>query len=256
MHGIFCGKLVAAQGSTSFTSVLSAFGVSFQGTAAADHRDLVNIGAITHDDIDLHIGNVTTNPHQVSILTLADVDPALAPAAGHQLYYDSVNGYWTSAPLLIPGSKQTIQSSFGSIPQLSGTTNLLQAATAPLITDGTQLWTTAFTPSAVNAEIKVAMSFAFAISNAASEIVVSLFRDNTCIGAMIDTASSSNGYQTVSFVIKDPGPFIAGVPVTYQARVGRNGGNATWYINTNSAAENMGGVLANNAYTIEEVVVV
>ena len=82
-----------------------------------------------------------------------------------------------------------------------------------------------------------------------------MWRDATPIGAMVDSAAGSGDYQTVSFTIKDPGPFVAGVPVTYQLRVGKSGGNATWYVNTDAGGNTFGGILANNAYTIEEVVI-
>lgn len=149
---------------------------------------------------------------------------------------------------------QATFSIFGKIFGIAGNTVIPVTITAPLITDGTEIFTETMTPATINSEIKITISLAFTVSNAASQIVATLFRDNIPIGAMSDTVANSNNYQTVSFAIKDPGPFVPGVPVVYSCRFGKTGGNATWYVNTNAAGEDFGGHLTNNAYTIEEVI--
>jgi len=217
------------------------------------HQNLNGAGTNTHAQIDTHIAD-TTNPHSTAVSKLTDVNPAITPLDGHVLYYDTINSRWDSTKLFTSGAKQTIQSTFGTIGEFTGTTVIAVDAVAPLITDGTQIWTDSFTPSNAASEIKVTTSLAFSVTNASSGIVVTIFRDTTCIGVMSDSAANGNSYQTVQFTIKDPGPFIAGTPVTYSARIGKTGGNATWYVNTDSSGNNFGGVLSNNAYTIEEVV--
>ena len=221
--------------------------------ASIDHTAITNIGTNSHAQIDTHIGN-TANPHSTVVSNLDDVNPAMVPAAGHVLYYDSGNTRWDSTQLFVSGQQQSIQVVMGAIASLSGTTTIPLSTTAPLITAGTQLWSQSFTPAQTGGDIKISMSLAFQVTSANSGLVVVLFRDSTCIGTMSDNASGSNEYQTVSFTIKDPGPVTGGSPVTYSVRVGRTGGNATWYINTNAVGEDFGGTLAANAYSIEEVV--
>lgn len=179
----------------------------------------------------------------------------VTPVDGDVLAYDQTAGEWYNTQLFVPGSKKTIQATFGTIGEFSGTTVIPYSVTAPLITEGTQIWASTFTPINSTSEIKITTSLAFSVTNASSAIVVAIFRGTQCIGIMSDGAANGNSYQTVSFTIKDPGPIVGGTPYTYSARIGKTGGNATWYVNTDAAAENFGGLLSNNAYTIEEVVI-
>jgi len=174
---------------------------------------------------------------------------------GGVIFWNATSSQWETTQLFVSGTKQTIQSVFGTVPALSGTTVIVIATTAPLVTEGTELWSQTFTPSQTGGEIQISQSLAFLVTNAASDFVVALFRDNVCIGVMNDSAANGGAFQTVSFIIKDPGAPTGGVPVTYSTRVGKSGGGATWYVNSHDTiATVFGSTLLNNAYTIDEVV--
>jgi len=201
-------------------------------------------------------GNETlsVNADGLVLNNLTDVNTT-APASGDVVYYDGGAGEWQNTQLFTPGTEQSIQQVSGTVPALSGTTIIVQTTTAPLITEGTELWSQVFTPSQTGGSLKISQSFAFLVTNASSAIIVALFRDNVCIGVMNDSATNGGAFQVISFIVKDPVAGVAATPITYSVRVGKESGNATWYINEHDSILTVfGSVLTNNAYVIEEVV--
>lgn len=188
----------------------------------------------------------------IALQHLTNVNPAIAPSQGHVLYYDTVNSRWDSLQMFSPTASRMILLQFGTINALSGTSIIATSNSDPLITEGTQLWTYNITPTSVTSKVIVQMSMSFAVSSASARIVVAIFRDNTCVGVMSDTAANNNAPQTVSFSILDTPATTS--PVVYSARVGKSGGSATWYINTLPGYTTpYGGKLQANTYTIQEI---
>jgi len=201
-------------------------------------------------------GNETLsiNADGLVINDLTDVNTT-TPGDGDVIFYNDTAGEWQNTQLFTPGTEQSIQQVSGSVPALSGTTIIVQTTTAPLITEGTELWSQVFTPSQTGGSIKISQSFAFLVTNASSAIIIALYRDNVCIGVMNDSATNGGKFQVISFIVKDPTPGVAATPITYSVRVGKESGNATWYINEHDSILTVfGSVLTNNAYVIEEVV--
>ncbi len=198
---------------------------------------------------------LTLNLDPIAVPDLSDVTLLSTPAEGDGLIWNSTDMAWENVPVLnINLTPQTTYSVFGTIPAVSGTTFIPYSVGLPSITDGTQLFTRTISPSSALSQIKVTVSLAFSVSNASSAVSLTVWRDGVAIGAMADSAANSNKYQTVSFTVKDPGPFTIGVPITYTARFGKVTGNATWYVNTDADGNTFGGIIGNNAYTIEEVI--
>lgn len=183
---------------------------------------------------------------------LLDVN-APTPVDGDVLYYNGIAGEWQNQTLFVPGQGKIVQVQFGPIPAVSGTATIPYDATTPQITEGVQIWSSTITPTSTTSKIRITTSVAFAVSRPwASSLVVAVFRDNTCVGVMSDTAARRDSLQTVTFTVYDTPTTTTAV--TYSARVGRSSGNSIWYINQDANITNVfGGLLAQNAYTVEEI---
>jgi len=190
---------------------------------------------------------------QIPIEQLSNVNPAIAPASGHVLYYDTVNNRWDSIVMFNPTQSRMIFLKYGIIPAFTGTTSIATGdGVSPLITEGTEVWNFTVTPNSVTSKIMVQMSMAFAVSSASARIVAAIFRGNTCIGVMSDTAANNNNPQTVTFSVQDS-PNTAS-SLVYSARVGKSSGSATWYINSLPGYTNpYNGLLQANTYTLVEI---
>jgi hypothetical protein len=140
------------------------------------------------------------------------------------------------------------QNMSGVIPAISGTTIIPQDNTAPLITEGTQVWTQSVTPSYVGSKVQI--SFTATVDSGTNNrmIIASVFRDTVNIGVTTCTITTSARPQCLAFNLFDI-PGGAG-PYTYSCRVGVSSA-ATWYVNGNGVAQ-YAGLKADNSYFIQE----
>lgn len=167
-----------------------------------------------------------------------------SPNTGDILVWDGTQ--WVVAP-----NQATINDVNGTIGDLSGTAIIPISDLTPVIAQGAPLWSATVTPSKVTNQMQITASMAYGVSKTAALFVVTLFRDNVCIGSMVDKASATTSYQTVSFTIHDIPATLANV--TYSCRVGTST-SATWWVNTtnDNPPENLGGTLGQNSYLILE----
>ena len=238
------------QNNFKFDTIVADTGTNVLADASSDTLTLIGGSFITTSSNDTN-DSITFNFDGQNINDLLNVN-APTPTNGQVLYYDSSAGEWLPTTLLNPSGGKLLQTAFGPIGSAAGTTTIPKDSTVPLITEGTQIWTQSFTPLSNVSKIRISTSVAFSVSNAASEIVIAVFRNSTCVGVMIDTAANKDAMQTVTFTVYDLP--ASTTPVTYSARVGRAGGNATWYINRDpNIATVFNDKLVNNAYTVEEI---
>lgn len=210
--------------------------------------DFTGLATVTGTGVNSATIDITASANDLSDVNIT------TPSDGQVLFYNSTTTQWENTTLLVPGQGKLLQVQFGPIPTVSGTATIPSDGTVPLITEGVEIWSQTITPSDNGSKIRIGTSIAFAVSNAASSIVVAIFRNNTCVGVMTDTAANKDAMQTVSFTVYDlPGTTAS---LTYSARVGRSSGNATWYVNADPNQTNQfGGTLEANAYTVEEIAV-
>lgn len=252
--------LTIARGGTGQTTQTSAFNALSPLTTKGDliTRDVTNnIRLPVGSNNQILVADTTQAAGikwgSIPLQNLSNVNPAIAPTSGHVLYYDVANSRWDSIVLFSPAESRMILLKYGTIAAVTGTTTITIAETAPLITEGTQVWSYILTPVSINSKIIVQMSIAFTVSNASGKIVVAIFRGNTCVGVMTDSISNNNSLQTVSFSIIDTPNSIS--PQTYTARVGKvTGISGTWYVNTVPGFTTpFGGLLQANTYIIQEI---
>ena len=214
-----------------------------------DHSTLTGIGTNSHTQIDSHIVDVV-NPHMTRVDNLNDV-VLTTPNDGDILVYHPGTDTWDNHPLVIGGSGRLIQVQFGPIPALASTVSIPIGLTAPLITDGVEIWSQSLTPQFVDSDIRLQTSFSFDIASNNTELVVAFFRDSICIGTAIATGTTKKFNTQFSTTMYDA-PLTTS-PVVYSCRVGKNTGT-TFYINrTQQSVAALGGTLESQAYTVEEI---
>lgn len=152
----------------------------------------------------------------------------------------------------------------GKIAARCGTTKIPFDNTTPLITEGSQIWSQAVTPTSGTSKFIVTTSFTLDTYNS-ELIVLAIFRDSICIGSTVvelqlqggsDDDDDDNGVVEgtmiipVSFTVEDDS---TGSAVTYSARVGRGTYCGAWYVNrTKDRSSPLGGTMPDSAYTIME----
>ena len=173
-----------------------------------------------------------------------------------RIKYDLGTGQWVNAPDVPappPGGELMVQLVWSPIGALSGTATIPRDGTPPLITEGIELWNADITPTETTSTIRVASSFTWFHTNASRNLAIAVFRGTTCVGVAEDTVADNTEGQTVHFVIYDTPATTS--TVTYSVRVGKAGGGpGTFYINSHTTIANLyGGLMENNAYSIEEI---
>jgi hypothetical protein len=162
-----------------------------------------------------------------------------------RLYRD--NG--TSWDILMYGSIPLIRQVLGAaIPANTGTTIIPQDNTAPTITEGTQIWTQAFTPSYTGSSVNINMTLDVNSGTNNRMIIASIFRGNTNIGVANVSIATAARPQILTMNIIDTS--ISTAAVTYSCRVGISSA-ATWYVNSNSTSF-YAGLLTKHSYSIME----
>jgi hypothetical protein len=157
-------------------------------------------------------------------------------------YPESYNGtYWSR----FGGVKQYLS---GNIVQSSGTTLIAFGNTAPLSTDGTQIFSQVITPLSITNSVTIEFSIMVDVANNNNGIAVSLWRGTTLLDVKATWISIAGNIQTLSVIYVDvPGTTTA---TTYSARIGASSAT-TWYCNQGSAAT-FGGAI-HSTYTIKEL---
>jgi phage-related tail fiber protein len=136
----------------------------------------------------------------------------------------------------------------GTVPQASGTTQIIASNTKPLITQGTQMCAVTLTPISVASDILIEFNAIVDISVANATATVAIFRGSTFIGCGL-ASSGKSGAQPASLSVLILDTPATTSPVTYTVRIGTDAG--TWYIGRTTTA-NFGGSTA-STWTFREI---
>lgn len=151
--------------------------------------------------------------------------------------------------IILNGGPQLIRQLLGAaIPANTGTTIIPQDNTAPTNTEGTQIWTQAFTPSYTGSSVRINMTLHVDSGTNNRMIIASIFRGNTNIGVATASIATASRPQTLAMNIIDTS--VSTAAVTYSCRVGVSSA-ATWYVNSDPTAF-YAGLLAKHSYSIME----
>ena len=132
----------------------------------------------------------------------------------------------------------------------SGTASIPQDSTAPTITEGTEIFSLAFTPTAANSNLLIQMDCQMSAANNGVYMAWALFEDNTCIGAWSNNAPASNNGCIINFNIVRAASSTSAR--TYSVRAGRTSGTSgTYYYGY--VTSNSFGQLNQNYMTIQEI---
>lgn len=132
----------------------------------------------------------------------------------------------------------------------SGTTSIPQDNTIPTITEGTEIFSLAFTPTASNSNLLIQMDCQMSAANNGVYIVWALFEDSTCIGAWSNYITASNNGCIINFNIVRAASSTSAR--TYSVRAGRaSGTSGTYYYGY--VTGNSYGQLNQNYMTIQEI---
>jgi len=117
---------------------------------------------------------------------------------------------------------------YGVIPFKSGTTKFTSQDVAPPITQGTEIWSFTLTPNSATSLFSIMSSMQIDMSRS-GPVVISLYRDNECVGATTRYCSGSNKPGSTSILFTDRPNTTS--EITYSARIGKLNVSGTWYIN-------------------------
>ena len=199
------------------------------------------------------------------ILVESDEDPRFSPGypapigslLQNRVSGDLFNKFGTSDTdwnLISIRAGRTLQIFTGNIASLAGTSSIPLSDTLPSITSGSSLWSQALTLHTNENVIYIVVNFSFSASSNEMPAVACIFRDNTCIFAMLlESSANPNVGRPISFSCFDA-PGVAGAEINYSCRLGKIDGNGVWYINgTQDHPILFGGVLANAGYQLLEI---
>ncbi|MDD4242706.1 MAG: hypothetical protein PHG08_00195 [Bacilli bacterium] len=169
-------------------------------------------------------------------------------ALGGKLRYNNTNNYvevyngtyWSRLGMI----KQSFN---GDIVQSSNTTLIAVNNVAPIITDGTQLWSQAITP--LSTANKIDIDFSIMVDSGTSNrgVSVALFNGSTLLDVKTAWIAASGAIQTISMRYTDLPASVS--EQTYSARIGISS-TATWYCNKGASATFGAGI--KSTYTVEE----
>lgn len=208
-------------------------GTNFNPTQTVTSTELNDIAnAATFDDpvddstLELHIdGKLRIKDTGVTFAKLADVidDDTMATATSTDIATsESIKAYVDSTTVLIQRKRVTSGTAFS-------TTQIMNFDdSAPLITEGTEILSTTFTPTSTSNEIIVDFNGLLYNSNANGACMLALFEGNTCVGARWWIQATSGGPSTsISFAFTPSSTSEA----TYSLRFGVYSAQ-TGYINS------------------------
>lgn len=141
-------------------------------------------------------------------------------------------------PIQFGGVGQRIR---GSVGVISGNSQIPTDNTAPLVTEGTQLWTATVTPQLANSNLIIDFVGMIDTSKINTIVTLSVYRGSTLIGFVCAASSGYNGLSPTPFAIRINEPSQGLTPVVYQCRIGIDTSNSTWYLGRPNG-NTMGGV--------------
>lgn len=139
----------------------------------------------------------------------------------------------------------------GNILPATGTTVIPLDNNLPLISNGTEIWSQSITPFFSTSYVSVL--FNIEIDTSGPPLVCTVFRNSVCIGSRILTLAtgtqvSSNTPMPLPIAFIDsPNTILA---TTYSARIGVATAG-TWYVNSESGGNNLGGTLVSQYVLME-----
>lgn len=178
-------------------------------------------------------------------------DREVSPAAGRYRYNTTLGCHEGFTPDgWVRMSNIIIAAYRGNVVPTSGTTRIPLDNTAPMITEGTQLWSKAVTPTIIGSVMSIDFACMADCSNTGSAVTLSLYRDSVLLAVVSQAVSGLSGNKPINLKISTNDTTTSLTAVTYSIRVG-NETSGTWYVGRGSAAT-MGAV--NNAgWAINEV---
>lgn len=153
---------------------------------------------------------------------------------------------WVEVSASAPGTLDVLNS--GIIPAATGTSLIPYDNTSPLISEGTQIWSSAIAPSRVGAELIIDCNFVCDSGTNNRNSIAAFFLDNTCIGVSAVRIATAGGPMKNTAKIKT---LSTALSHTVSCRVGISSA-ATWYVNRQATAY-FNGLYTNNGYTISEI---
>lgn len=181
-----------------------------------------------------------------------------SPASNGMIRYNTTtNNYeawvvdkWVNLALFSEGGTFQLNAYLGSIPSTSGTSTIPYDSTAPLITEGTEIWTRTVTPSATESRYVVECPFTVDLGTSNRVLIVSIFRDSINLGTALFYSTGGGRPITLSMKVNDNPNTIS--PITFSMRAGVGAGAGTWYINATAGGQTLGGTLVSQ-YEIREL---
>jgi hypothetical protein len=138
----------------------------------------------------------------------------------------------------------------GTLGAFSGVTTIPFDNTVPEDTEGTQIGSGAITPSSASSKILIQAVLNLDASVNNTDLVIALFRGSTCIAASVVTVNAAGNPTFFARIFVDAPATTS--PVTYSGRIGRGSGSATWYVNSTSSGNDLGGVLS-TTFVLQEI---
>tara|TARA_R100001510_G_scaffold39942_1_gene36348 strand:+ start:225 stop:755 length:531 start_codon:yes stop_codon:yes gene_type:complete len=136
-----------------------------------------------------------------------------------------------------------------SVNTTSGST-IPQDNTTPTVSEGAEVFTIAFTPTAATSTLLIQASFQLSANTNTQYLVWTLFEDSTCLGAWSNTSAYNNNGSTATLNV--PRAASSTSARTYSVRAGcASGTGGTVYIGDING-NNYGGLNA-NYMTIQEI---
>lgn len=143
-------------------------------------------------------------------------------------------------------SGKTIDILSGPILSQTGTTEIPYDDTTPLNTEGTEIGSGTITTEKITDHISIDFSMSLESSVTNTIIIISVFRDTVCIGAIPVHIASNNAPNPFSWRIEDD-PYTAGA-ITYSGRIGIS--NGAWRVNDSDGGTLGGSVQDASGFSI------
>lgn len=146
---------------------------------------------------------------------------------------------------------KSIQSWYGYVGTLTGTTKFNSSENLPSITQGTEIWSKSIVLNDASHKIKISTT-SIIDSSKNNTIGIAIFRDSTCICSTIlytQGASKPNASHITN--IDDTGSTLTR---TYSCRIGIIGtaSTGTWNVNTTSNGDTFSNTTSKQSFIIEE----